>query len=75
MDSRLRGNDELGDKKDETGGGGLPWVRVRDMISWQSLMPAAAGTTSYEYGCPSLEAFGCHLCRPSTSPRFPPSRE
>ncbi len=42
------------------------------MLSYQSLMPGGAGTLRYENGCPSLEAFGCHSCRPSTSPGFPP---
>ena len=42
------------------------------MLSDQSLMPGGAGTLRYENGCPSLEAFGCQLCHPSTSPGFPP---
>ena len=35
-------------------------------------MPAAAGTPGYESEAWSLEAFGCHWCRPSTSPEFRP---
>ena len=35
------------------------------MLSYQSLMPAAAGTSRYENEAWSLEIFGCHGCHPS----------
>ena len=38
---------------------------VRDMLSYQSPMPAGAGTPRYENETWSLEVFGCHGCHPS----------
>ena len=35
------------------------------MLSYQSLMPAGAGTPRYENAAWSLEVFGCGWCRPS----------
>ena len=35
------------------------------MLSYQSLMPAGAGTPRYENEAWSLEVFGCGWCRPS----------
>ena len=46
-------------------GRNLSRIGVRDMLSYQSLMPAAAGTPSYENGTWSLEVFGCGWRHPS----------
>ena len=35
------------------------------MLSYQSLMPAGAGTPRYEIETWSLEVFGCGWCHPS----------
>ena len=51
LDSRFRENDES-------------VVRIT-MLSWQSRMPAAAGTPGYENEAWSLEVFGCGWCHPS----------
>ena len=48
-------------------------IGVRDMLSYQSRVPTAAGTPRYENETRSLEVFGCGWCR-TLSPldsRFP----
>ena len=44
---------------------GASRIGVRDMLSYQSLMPAGAGTPRYENETWSLEVFGCGWCHPS----------
>ena len=58
LDSRLRGNDEMS-------GGSLSRIGVRDMLSYQSLVPAGAGTPRYEkpelwFGTENWHGGFCH---------------
>ena len=46
----------------------------RRVFSYQSLVPAGAGTPRYENETWSLEVFGCGWCHPSPS-GFPLPRE
>ena len=57
LDSGLRRNDERGDGMHRHSGG--------HVFSFQSLMPAGAGTPRYENETWSLDVFGCGWCHPS----------
>ncbi len=57
LDSGLRRNDERDHGMHRRGGG--------HVFSYQSLMPAGAGTPRYENETWSLDVFGCGWCHPS----------